>query len=203
MKHILFISSKSTPPPPNENCGCALVAGIWGKDWILTFRRRSTNVNRWTTTFRQKSKQFPLSIGRILWDASLKTNFNDSEKDSLSSCWQRVISLTELPRLIVVTAVWKWDQCLSTQSKTSVSVLRRFFVSSPGSTPTRCFQITHKLAILWMQCWYCSGISIILACPSQATERFLSSTPVFLNRRAADRYRALALIIPGRENLSL
>jgi hypothetical protein len=28
------------------------------------------------------------------------------------------------------------------------------------------------------------------------------STPVFLDRRAAARYRALASIIPGRENLS-
>jgi hypothetical protein len=28
------------------------------------------------------------------------------------------------------------------------------------------------------------------------------STPLFLNHRAATRYRALASIIPGRENLS-
>ena len=27
-------------------------------------------------------------------------------------------------------------------------------------------------------------------------------TPLFLNRRAADRYRALASIIPGRESFS-
>jgi hypothetical protein len=79
--HRLYIYPQDQPTPlPNKNCGCALVAGIWAKDWIRTFRRRSTNVNRWTRTYRQKSKQLPLPIGRILRDASLKTELPVNRK---------------------------------------------------------------------------------------------------------------------------
>jgi len=76
-----YIYPQDQPTPlPNKNCGCALVAGIWAKDRIRTFRRRSTNVNRWTRTYRQKSKQLQLPIGRILRDASLKTELSVNRK---------------------------------------------------------------------------------------------------------------------------